>query len=312
MDHLGAISLFIKVVETGSFAEAGRQSNLATSSVSRRVADLEDWVGTALFHRTTRRLTLTEAGRQFHDQTSHLLLDLEHARVTAAQLQDTPSGHIHLSMPASLEQHIVLAAAQFQSLWPMVSFNLTSTERQVDLVAEGFDLAIRAGEMPDSTLRSRKIARCQRRLCASPAYLSGAPGLDTPADIANHACLLLGRSHGSRVWRFKKDAESFSVQATGTFSANSGNMLVEAARQGRGLILSGDWILGPYVACGDLVEVLTDYQVVPHVSDLHAVHPYQKFVPPKVRMFIEFLIERFAEGYDWTIPPQQRHNSTLD
>lgn len=305
MDHLGAISLFNKVVETGSFSEAGRQSSLAPSSVSRRIVDLEEWVGTTLFHRTTRKLNLTEEGNIFHERTKDILLDLEEARIMAAQLENKPSGLIRMSIPASMEQHIVVATALFQARWPEVSFNLTSTDRKVDLIAEGFDIAIRAGELDDSTLRARKIAVVKRRLCASPQYLAAAPELNHPNDIENHSCLTLRRNPGYSIWSFSKGKKIEDVRASGGFNANSGNMLVTAARHGRGLILSPDWLLGPHIATGDLVELLPNYTAYPSSSPLYAVHSYQRFIPPKVRVFIDFLYERFADDYDWSINPAE-------
>jgi len=303
MDQLGAIALFNKVVETGSFSAAGRQSNLAPSSVSRRIVDLEDWLGATLFHRTTRRLNLTEAGRQFHERTRGILLDLEEARTVAANLEDKPAGLVRISVPASLEQHIVVATALFQSRWPEVSFGLTSTDIKVDLISEGFDLAIRAGELKDSSLRARKLAQITRRLCASPDYLATAPQLTHPRDIENHSCLALRRDPGENTWRFRDRRKIVDVSAGGAFTANSGNMLVTAARHGRGLMLSPDWVVGPFIANGELIEVLTDYPPYPTSSTLYAVHPYQRFMPPKVRIFIEFLAERFGQDYDWSMDP---------
>ncbi len=303
MDQLGAITLFNKVVETGSFSEAGRQSNLAPSSVSRRIVDLEGWVGAALFHRTTRKLNLTEVGQFFHERTKGILLDLEEARILSANLQDKPAGLVHISMPASLEQHIVVATAQFQAQWPDVSFNLTSTDRKVDLITEGFDIAIRAGELSDSTLRARKIAEVKRRLCASKHYLANAPKLLHPRDIENHSCLTLRRNPGYNVWQFSDNDNVIDVRASGKFDANSGNILVTAARLGRGLMLSPEWILGPAIARGDLLELLPTYTPYPATSPLYAVHPYQRFIPPKVRVFIDFLVERFSNAYDWSVDP---------
>jgi len=303
MDQLGAITLFNKVVETGSFSEAGRQSNLAPSSVSRRIVDLEAWVGAALFHRTTRKLNLTEVGQFFYKRTKGILLELEETRILSAKLQDKPAGLVRISMPASLEQHIVVATAMFQTQWPEVSFNLTSTDRKVDLVAEGFDIAIRAGELSDSTLRARKIAEVKRHLCASAHYLANAPTLEHPRDIENHHCLTLRRTPGYNVWQFSDGDNVIDVRASGKFDANSGNMLVTAARHGRGLMLSPEWILGPAIARGDLVELLPAYAPYPATSSLYAVHPYQRFIPPKVRVVIDFLAERFAKAYDWRVNP---------
>ncbi len=311
MDQLGAIALFNKVVETGSFSEAGRQSNLAPSSVSRRIVDLEGWLGATLFHRTTRKLNLTEVGRSFHERTRSILLDLDEARTIAASLENKPTGLVRVSVPASLEQHVVVATALFQARWPDVSFGLTSTDRIVDLVAEGFDVAIRAGQLKDSSLRARKLTEVARRLCASADYLATAPNLTHPRDIEGHQCLALRRGPGNNTWRFKSGRRIVDVKASGGFAANSGNMLVTAARHGRGLLLSPDWILGPYVARGDLVEVLPKFSPYPATSTLYAVHPYQRFVPPKVRVFIDFLVERFGNDYDWSIDPTDIRPATM-
>ena len=311
MDQLGAIALFNKVVETGSFSEAGRQSNLAPSSVSRRIVDLEGWLGATLFHRTTRKLNLTEVGQSFHERTRSILLDLEEARTVAASLENKPAGLVRISVPASLEQHIVIATALFQARWPDVSFGLTSTDRKVDLIAEGFDIAIRAGQLKDSTLRARKLTEVTRRLCASPDYLATAPELSHPRDIENHQCLALRRGPGDNTWRFRSNRRIIDVKAGGIFVANSGNMLVTAARHGRGLMLSPDWILGPYIARGDLIEVLPKFAPYPTKSSIYAVHPYQRFVPPKVRVFIEYLVERFGNDYDWTQNPTDIRPATM-
>lgn len=311
MDQLGAITLFNKVVETGSFSEAGRQSNLAPSSVSRRIVDLENWVGATLFHRTTRKLNLTEVGLFFHERTKNILLDLEETRILSADLQDKPTGLVHISLPASLEQHIVVATALFQSRWPDVSFNLTSTDRKVDLITEGFDIAIRAGNLSNSTLRARKIAEVKRCLCASRDYLASAPELIHPTDIENHSCLTLRRTPGYNVWQFSDGDEVIDVQASGNFDANSGNMLVTAARHGRGLMLSPEWILGPAIARGDLIELLQAYPPYPATSSLYAVHPYQRFIPPKVRVFIDFLVERFSNAYDWSVNPSDIESKVI-
>ena len=303
MDQLGAITLFNKVVETGSFSEAGRQSNLAPSSVSRRIVDLESLVGASLFHRTTRKLSLTDVGRFFHDRTKDILLDLEETRTLSAALQDKPVGHVRISMPASLEQHIVVACSLFQEQWPDVSFNLTSTDRMVDLISEGFDIAIRTGELADSTLRARKIAEVKRYLCASPQYIAKMPALSHPKDIENHQCLTLGRNPGNNIWRFGKNNKVIDVNTSGKLDANSGNILLTAARHGAGIILAPAWILGPAMAKGDLVQLLPKYTPYPTTSSLNTVHPYQRFIPPKVRMFIDFLTEHFSSDYDWSVNP---------
>ena len=300
MDTLGALSLFAKTVETGSFSEAGRQSGLAPSSVSRRIVELEGWVGAALFHRTTRKLNLTEVGRSFYERTRGILLDLEEAKIIAAQLEDHPTGLIRLTIPASMERHLTAAMGEFQARWPAVHFALTFTDQVVDLIGEGYDMAVRLGRLEDSTLRARKIAEARRYLCASPGYLSRAGAPRRPADLAGHNCLIFRSHPGYNVWRFKSGGRTVDIRASGGFSANSGDALMNAARDDMGLVLAPEWLVGPALANGELVEVMPDHPPVPERTPLYAVHPYQRFVPPKVRAFVDFLAKRFAKGYDWT------------
>ena len=299
MDRLGALSLFAKAVETGSFSEAGRQSGLAPSSVSRRIVELKGWVGATLFNRTTRKLNLTEVGRSFYERTRGILLDLEEAKVVAAELEDHPSGLVRLTIPASMERHLTAAICEFQSRWPGVQFALTFTDRVVDLVGEGYDLAVRIGQLEDSTLRARKIAEARRYLCASPRYLDRTGAPQHPQDIAGDNCLIFRTHPGYNVWRFKTGGRTLDIRASGSFRANSDNALINAARNATGLILAPEWLVRPALANGELVEVLPANPPVPDRTPLYAVHPYQRFVPPKVKTFVEFLVKRYGKRYDW-------------
>lgn len=299
MDRLGAISLFAKVVETGSFSEAGRQSGLSPSSVSRRIDELEGWVGSALFHRTTRKLHLTEAGLSFYERTHDILLGLEEARTVAGQLQDHPSGVIRMTVPEGMEHHLSPAFSDFQAQWPDVRLILDFSARIADLVGEGFDLAIRIGQMEDSTLKARKIAAARRYLCASRRYLEEAGTPKRPDDLENHNCLIYRALPGYNIWRFKSGGGTIDIRASGSFSANSGNALVNAACDGRGIILSPGWLVGPSLANGDLVEIMPKFTPNPARVPLYAVHPYQRFVPPKVQTLVDFLARRFGDDYDW-------------
>ena len=300
MDRLAAISLFAKAVETGSFSEAGRQSGLSPSTVSRRIDELEGWVGSALFHRTTRKLSLTEAGLSFYERTRGIPLDLEEARTVAGRRRDHPSGLIRMTVPDGMERHLSPALSDFQTQWPDISLVLDFSARIVDLVAEGFDLALRIGQMEDSTLKIRKIAAARRYLCASKSYLEAAGTPKRPKDLEDHNCLIYRARPGYNLWRFKTRSGTIDIRASGSFSANSGNALVNAARDGRGIILSPGWLAGPSLANGDLVEIMPGVSPHPARLPLYAVHPYQRFVPPKVTTLVDFLAKRFGDDYDWS------------
>ena len=303
LDRLATLSLFTKVVEAGSFSEAGRRMGLAPSSVSRSMVELEGWVGATLFHRTTRQLKLSDVGQRFHERVPDILLDLEEARVVAAQLEDHPTGLLRLSVPDSMERHMTMAMCVFQARWPSVHFSFDFTDRVVDLVAEGFDLVLRIGPLQDSTLKARKITDARRTLCASPRYLERAGWPKRPEDLADHNCLTFRTNPGYNVWRFASGKTIVDVRASGSFSANSGRALMAAACDGLGLVLVPEWLVGGALAQNEVVEVLPEYVPVPNHSPLYAVHPYQRFVPPKVKTFVDFLVAHFGRDYDWTSPP---------
>jgi DNA-binding transcriptional LysR family regulator len=218
----------------------------------------------------------------------------------AAQLEDRPSGLIRLTIPSSMERHLTSGIAEFQTRWPAVEFALNFTDRVVDLVGEGYDLAVRAGQLEDSTLRVRKIGEARRYLCASPGYLDRVGAPQRPEDLADHNCLIFRTHPGYNVWRFNVGGRSVDVRASGRFSANSGNALVNAARDSRGLILAPEWLVGSFLANGELVEVLPKHPPVPDRTPVYAVHPYQRFVPPKVKTYVDFLVNRYSKGYDWS------------
>jgi DNA-binding transcriptional LysR family regulator len=260
---------------------------------------LEEWLGAALFHRTTRKLNLTEAGLLFFERTRGILLDLEEAKITAAKLEDQPSGMVRLSLPASFERRFTDAVGDFQSQWPQVSLVVSFTDRLADMIEEGFDLAVRIGALEDSTLRARKIAESRRYLCASPAYLDrfGAPR--HPKDLADHNCLIFKRHPGYNLWCFRGPGGIHEVRASGRFIADSGYALVNAALAGLGIILAPEWLVGRALARKDLVGILPNFSPVPHCTPLHVVHPYQRFVPPKVKVLADFLANRYGKNYDW-------------
>lgn len=205
-----------------------------------------------------------------------------------------------MTVPEGMEHHLSPAISDFQAQWPDVSLVLDFSARIVDLVGEGFDLAIRVGQLESSTLKARRIAAAQRYLCASKQYLVEAGTPKRPEDLEDHNCLIYRALPGYNVWRFKTRNGTIDVRASGSFSANSGNALVDAARDGRGIILSPGWLVGPSLANGDLVEIMPGVSPNPARVPLYAVHPYQRFVPPKVKTLVDFLAKRFGDNYDWS------------
>jgi len=256
-------------------------------------------MGATLFYRSTRRLTLTDAGQAFHQSSKQVLLDLEEARVRAAGLQDHPSGTLRLTVSASFGPFVIGALRAYRDRWPDVHIIANVTDRMVDLVAEGQDLAIRIGRLADSPLCARLIGRADRLVCASPGYVEahGAPVM--PDDLAGHDCLVFRASPGHNVWRFRQGRRRWDVKASGHFIGDDGPLLVQAARQGMGIVLAPRWLLGADLAAGRLVPLLTGYAPDPSETPVYAVHAYARFVPPKVRTFIDHLARRFQDERTW-------------
>lgn len=302
MDSLTAMRVFARVVETGSFSAAGRQLGQAPSSVSRLIGDLEYDLGARLFHRTTRRLSLTEAGHVYHARALGILRDLEDARLAVSELTDAPSGILRMTLPASLAaRHLVPAIAGFRARYPAVTAAVSVTDRLVDLVEDGFDLAVRIGRLTDSSLVARKIGTADRLLAASPAYLkqNGAP--QTPDDLHGHSCLVVRDQPGANAWAFDGASGRQVVRVSGAFVANDGPSLVAAAAAGLGIVAVPRWLIGAELKRRQLKPVLTEYTPDPADTPLHAVYPHQRHLPPKVRVFIDFLANRFGRERAWAV-----------
>ena len=300
MDSVAGMRIFVRVVDAGSFSAAGRQLGVAPSSVSRQISGLEYELGARLFHRTTRKLSLTEAGRLFHERAAQILVEVEEAKLAMSQIGGAPSGILRLTVPASIGRlHIAPALAAFQERFPAVQIVLSMTDRLVDLVDEGFDLAIRVGRQRDSSLIARRIGWGRRVVCGSPSYLEKAGMPKVPADLADHNCLTFRSHPGSNLWSFRGPKGTSKVRVSGGLFADNGEALCAAAVAGLGLILVPNWLVGIEIRRGRLRQVLGKFQVVPEASPLYAVYPHQRHLPPKVRAFVDFLVERFATETEW-------------
>ncbi len=191
MDPLNSMELFVDVVAAGSFSEAGRRRGLAASSVTRNLNALEDELGARLLNRTTRKLSLTEAGRLYHERSRRILADVEDAKLSVTQLEAAPRGTLRLNVPVAFgTMHIAPALPEFLARYPAVQIDLDMTDAFIDLVEQGVDLAVRIGELEDSSLIARRLARNHRVICASPAYLQSAGVPREPADLRQHSCLI--------------------------------------------------------------------------------------------------------------------------
>jgi DNA-binding transcriptional LysR family regulator len=300
VDRLAAIQVFAQVVEAGSFAKAAERLGFSTSATSRHVAELEAHLQTRLLNRTTRRVSLTESGRAFYERSVQLLADLAEAEEEASSAAVVPRGTIHLTTAVNFGvRHVAPAIAAFLERHREVRFDVSLSDRVVDLVEEGFDLAIRIGAPGADNLVARKLAETRLVPCASPRYLASHGAPKTPEELAGHNCLTYEYVSPRHVWRFRDRAGAErAVRVSGRLHSNNGDLLAELAAEGAGIVFEPAFIVGPEVRAGRLVPLLQEF--VPPPVPIYALYPSRKHLSAKVRRFVEFLTERFAGAEDWS------------
>lgn len=287
--------MFVRVVERGSFTLAADDLALSRAVVSKYVSRLEERLGARLMHRTTRRLSLTEAGAALFEASRGAIERIEEAEAAVAQHQATPKGRLRVSAPMSFGiLHLGAALAGFLRAYPDVTIDLKLDDRFVNLVEEGVDVAVRIGALTDSSLVARRIAKTQSVACASPAYLAEHGEPETPEDLAGHGCLLYSYLSTANVWRFQgPDGREIPVAVNGALRANNGILLADAAAAGRGIVMGPGFYVASRIRSGELRRILESFRL-PELG-IHAVYPQREYVPPKVRAFVDFLAERFRK-----------------
>jgi DNA-binding transcriptional LysR family regulator len=300
MDRFHAISAFVKVVETGSFAGAAARLDLSVSSVSRQVADLEAHLDARLLNRTTRRLSLTESGRAFHERCVQLLADLEEAEQSANVGTIEPRGTLRLTSAVSFgSRHLAPALAEFAARHPAMRFDIELSDRATDLVEEGFDVAVRIGDIGSQNLVGRSVGATHLVCCAAPSYLARHGTPRAPEDLAGHTCLTYEYSAQRNDWPFRdRQGRDRSARVTGAVHANNGRFLEALAVEGVGIVLEPDFIVGPDVRAGRLVRLLRGFEPPP--TTIYVVYPSRRHLSAKVRVFADFLAARFATA-DWLL-----------
>ena len=300
MDRFRAIEAFARVVESGSFARAAERLGLSTSAVSRQVSDLEAHLEARLLNRTTRRLSLTEAGQSFYERSVQLLADFEEAELALRAAAITPKGTLKLTCGVSFgERFIAPAIGEFAAQHRHVAFDLDLSDRAVDLVEEGFDMAIRIGSISQQgSLVSRRLGWTQIVCCASPAYLARHGTPRNPGELADRECLSYTLVPVPNEWRFENaQGESYTLYVSPRHRANNGRMLAAMAAADLGVIIEPDFNVSPEVKSGALVRLLKDYSL-PR-APIAAVYPSRRHLSAKVRTFVDFLAARFAREQAW-------------
>ncbi|QRM28750.1 LysR family transcriptional regulator [Microvirga sp. VF16] len=299
LDRITGMQVFVRVAMLGSFSAAARALDLSQTMVTKHVAALEDRLGVKLLHRSTRKLVLTEGGRSYLAACERILAEIEEAEASASLDRIEPRGTLRLNVPLTFGfRQVVPALTEFSRLYPAVSFDLGLADRYVDLIEEGWDLAIRIGRLKDSSLVARRLATCRTIVCGSPAYLKTHGTPQNLGELSRHNCLgyTLPSAIGANRWTFGMDAETI-VPVQGNLRANNGDALLAAAVAGQGLIYQPTFIVGDSLRDGSLVPVLTDYPT--YEPAIHAVLPSGRQAPAKVRAFVAFLAERFGPEPEW-------------
>jgi len=298
-DRLAEIEAFIAVTETGGFSAAADRLEVGKSAVSRRIADLEARLGVQLFHRTTRRVVLTDTGREHYERCVRVLQDLDEAEQSASQAHGALRGRLRAALPVSFGlRHLSPAVCAFQRLHPAVDFDLDFNDRHVDLLDEGFDLALRIGRLEDSTLIARRLVTIRTVVCASPGYLREHGTPESPEQLSKHEALVYTNVPNPETWTYwNATGQRHQVKVPVRLRSNNGDFIVAAARAGHGIIISPTFIASEAISAGELVPVLTG--VSWPQSSCYAVYPPTRHVSHRVRAFIDFLVERFAGVPYW-------------
>jgi len=285
MQRWDRIEAFIEVVRAGTFSAAARRLKVSSSHVSRLVSQLENQLGTTLLYRTTRQIRLTEAGTLYYQHCHHLFDGFRDAEAAVKDLQARPSGLLSLTCATTFgERFIAPLINDFQSRYPQLEVRLHFTNRQVDLIEEGFDIAIRMGHLEDSSLVARRLCERREYVVGSPSYFTRMPQPHALSELSRHRCLVGSRDH----WRFAVDGVRREVRVAGPWDGNSGPALLDAALKGLGLAQLPDYYVDPHLDSGELISVLDAYRH--DDTAVWAVYPRHRHRSPKVHQFVDYLV----------------------
>jgi len=297
MDRLTRIRVFIQVVESGSFSAASERLGLSRAAVSKYVSQLEEFLGGRLLHRTTRHVSPTESGRIYYERCREILLHLEEADGLVSGLSGQPRGTLRVTCPTYFaSRHLLPLIDEFNRLYPDLNVEIMCAERIVDLVDEGYDLAIRITRTPDQELIARRLAHCRHIVAASPEYLANNPIPGTPEDLKQHRCIVFSY-HITSIWPFMKDGIDYSVKVPAALKTNNPDVLLESTLSGMGVTLMPTFLAGDAIRRGELRQVLQNYQTID--LDIYVVYASRHHLPVKIRVFIDFLKGRITDPPYW-------------
>ena len=304
MDRIDAMRAFVAVVTDGSFSNAANTLNLSPQLVSKYVSKLEEQLNIRLLNRTTRKVSLTEAGSHYFGHAQQILLSIDEMESQLGGLQQLPKGILRISAPVSFAlKHMAKLITDFQARYPSVTVDLQLSDRKVDIVEEGFDITLRIGQLESSSLIAKKIAPIRVVLCASPDYLKAHGTPKRLEDLETHRYLHYSYMNIDTKGQIFKYLKAKQLKESSMFRSNNGDVLVEAAIEGAGLVFQPTFIVSHALNAGKLVVVLPEHE--PSAIGLYAVYAHRKLLPHKVRCFIDFM-----EGYYGTPPYWDEHITT--
>jgi DNA-binding transcriptional LysR family regulator len=291
MSYIESLRVFVRVMELGSITSGGRDLRLTPAVASKRLKELEKHLGVRLFNRTTRSMTPTEAGRVFYEEARAVLQALDHAEARVASFSEAPRGAIRITAPLGVGRRIVAPLVpEFSEKYPQTEIRMRLSDRKVDILADGLDIAFFVGEPGDSTMKLRKFADCDRVLCAAPAYLSRAGVPESPDDLlyGGHNCLLLRYPRSPEYfWTLRTDMGPRKLEVRGRYDADDGDVLTDWALAGAGIVNKPRFDVRAHLEAGRLVEVLPETPPMPTIFG--CLYPHKKLQDPKVRLFVEHI-----------------------
>ncbi|MGF1763016.1 LysR substrate-binding domain-containing protein [Aliivibrio kagoshimensis] len=289
MANWEGVSEFVSVAETESFTAAAKKLDTSVAQISRKVSALEDRLAIKLLNRTTRRVSVTEAGQTYYQHCRQVLDGLEQAERAVSNLQSTPQGKIKITAPVTYgEQQIAPLLNQFMEKHPQLELHFQLSNQQFDLVEQGFDLAIRLGRLHDSSMMAKRLSSRRIHVCASPDYIERYGEPYTLSELRQHNCLIGAKDY----WRFIESGKERSIRIKGSIHSNSGKALTDAALKGIGIVQLPDYYVQSYLESGQLIDLLSAFQE--EREGIWALYPNNRHLSPKVRMLVDFLAEKLA------------------
>ncbi|MFT7682262.1 MAG: DNA-binding transcriptional LysR family regulator [Moritella dasanensis] len=289
MSDWSGVSEFVAVAETESFTAAAKRLGISTAQVSRQVSALEERLSAKLFYRTTRKVSVTEVGGIYYQHCRQVMDGLADAERAISNLQSTPKGKLKITAPITYgERSVAPLVNNFVIQYPELEVQLVLSNQQIDLIDEGFDLAIRLGQLGDSSMIGKRLATRKQYVCAAPEYLSAFGAPHTLSELDRHNCL----SGTLDYWRFQEKGKARNIRVKGNFSCNSGPVLVDAALKGVGIVQLPDYYVQEYINQGQLIELLPNYREPDDA--VWALYPQNRHLSPKVRMLVDYLAKELA------------------